>query len=383
MSFNPSSELLVLVVDDNPMDQLIVKKAMEPNDIQIDTADSGEEARDMVFLKQYSLIICDISMPELSGFDFLEFLKSWDELSHIPLVFLTNNEETNELAEKAFELGAIDVISKGVSPAKLKGRLSVLIDQDRYKKSIIEEQIKAKSEREIDAGILENAIPKYALDQIRNDKKTENKKLENASVMFADFVDFTKHSKNAIADDIVKRLDSYYSVFDEISKRLRIEKIKTIGDSYMCAGGVIDKDPQNPFLVILGALEMRDYVLERAADDIDNGIEPWYIKFGIATGEVVSGILGTTNYHFDIWGDTVNVASRIEGICPENMILISPATNSIIQPLFETISKGKFDLKNWGELELFSVTHIKKEYAASQDGQYPNRKFYETLEELD
>lgn len=375
------SPLKILVIDDNPFDQLIISKALGESDVTIQLANSATEAKKMIESNIYALVICDISMPEISGFDFIKEIKKEERFKHIPVVFFSAKKETDELSKEAYELGALDIISKERSPVKLRGRLAALIKQVDLQRQLQIKNIELDESLKSDQELLSKVLPEHTLKQLREEDAT-NKLYESTTVMFADFSDFTRLSKHSTPSGIIEKLNAYFCAFDEIAEKYHVEKIKTIGDSYMCAGGVPEECSDHAFMTVLCALEMRHFVNEKAKEDVKAGIDPWYIKFGVSSGEVVSGIVGTTKFMFDIWGDTVNVASRLEGIAKKNCITISEATKVIIEKLFITESLGVKSLRNWGDVEVYNVLRIKEEFSSTTDGQFPNDAFFKEVSEM-
>jgi class 3 adenylate cyclase len=144
--------------------------------------------------------------------------------------------------------------------------------------------------------------------------------------------------------------------FDEICDRHRLEKIKTIGDSYMCAGGLPVKNSTHPTDTVNAALEILDFITKRNQKNASNGKPQWAIRIGIHTGQVVAGVVGSKKFAFDIWGDTVNVASRMESSCPDGAINISEATHLLINDSFPCQYRGEVEVKNKGKMGMYLVT---------------------------
>lgn len=369
-----NSPLQVLVIDDNPFDQLIISKALEDSEVSIQLADSAMYAKEMIVLNSYDLIICDISMPEINGFDFIREMKQQERFKQIPVVFFSAKQETDELSKEAYDLGVLDIISKERSPVKLKGRFAALIKQADLQRRLQSKNKELNLDLQTDKELLLKVMPEHALKQLR-DKDGGNKVYKNATVMFGDFTDFTRLSKQASSSAIIDKLNGYFCAFDEIVERYDIEKIKTTGDSYMCVGGVPKESVTHAIMTVLCALEMRNYVNNKAEEDSKAGNDPWYIKFGISSGEVVSGIIGARKFMFDIWGNTVNVASRLEGIAIKDCITISEFTHSCIDEFFVTEPLGTKSLRNWGEINVYNVLRIREAYSSTEDGQVPTEAF--------
>ncbi|MCB1200985.1 MAG: adenylate/guanylate cyclase domain-containing protein, partial [Leptospiraceae bacterium] len=160
--------------------------------------------------------------------------------------------------------------------------------------------------------ILKNILPVSVVDEIKLTGKVIPRSYEKVSVLFTDFVGFTSVAEKMSPGELVQELDLYFSQFDEICKRYHLEKIKTIGDSYMCAGGIPDKNVTNAIDTICAAIEIRSLMLTQKNIRKSKNLPYWNLRIGIHTGPLVAGVIGNNRYTFDVWGDTVNIASRME-----------------------------------------------------------------------
>lgn len=197
-------------------------------------------------------------------------------------------------------------------------------------------------------------------------KSRHTRKYDFATVLFADIQGFTKIAEHTDPEQLVDELDRYFIYFDETVDRYGVEKIKTIGDAYMCAGGVPDADSANPIEVVLVGLDIMAYVQERRASA--EGF--WNIRVGINTGPVISGHLGNIKKVFDIWGDSVNTASRMESGSEPGRVNISGSTHAKILDYFDCTYRGKMPVKYKGEIDMYFVDGLKPEY---QEGGLPYR----------
>ncbi|MDR0836602.1 MAG: adenylate/guanylate cyclase domain-containing protein [Tannerella sp.] len=155
-------------------------------------------------------------------------------------------------------------------------------------------------------------------------------KIENVTVMFADIDDFYDYSRKKSSEQLLLALDDFFSYFDEVAERFHLRKIKTIGDAYMCAGGIPAVHPSNPADVVRAALDVQQHLNRLREQNPDL----WSVRFGIHTGEVYAGFLGKTQLTYDIWGATVNLAARIESMCPKGKIQISDTTFELVKKDF-------------------------------------------------
>lgn len=209
---------------------------------------------------------------------------------------------------------------------------------------------------------------KVARREMEEATKRHTRKYECATVLFSDIQGFTKIAAHLNPEQLVDELDRYFIYFDELVDRYGVEKIKTIGDAYMCAGGVPDVDSANPIEVTLVGLGMIAYVNERHNEQKSF----WNIRVGINTGPVVSGHLGNIKKVFDIWGDTVNTASRMESGGEPGRVNVSESTYLKIRDFFDCEYRGKMPVKYKGEIDMYFVNGLKDEYCLPDAPHLPN-----------
>ena len=224
--------------------------------------------------------------------------------------------------------------------------------------------------------LLLNILPEGTAEELKNKGRSKARYYRNVSVMFTDFVGFSKIAEDMKPQDLVLQLDGYFSKFDEIIEKYDLEKIKTIGDSYMCAGGVPIRNKSNAIEVTLAALEIKTYMLERAEQDENT----WKIRVGINTGEVIAGVIGLKRFAYDIWGASVNQAQRMEMHGQPGIVNVSGNTYEFIAPYFECNYRGKIQTKHKGMLDMYSVKGIKPELSEEGLGIKPNKKFWQIVD---
>jgi len=214
-----------------------------------------------------------------------------------------------------------------------------------------------------------------AKEEAEAEKKEKSLKFNMATVLFADIHGFSKLVEGMDSSAVMDELDEILIQFDDFVKKYKIEKIKTIGDTYMCAGGIPLKNITNPIDVVMAAVEMRNFLenFEIARRGIDNRI--WDLKIGIHTGPVTAEITGKKKISYDIKGDTVNTASRIETVSEKGTILISVMTYELVKEFFNCEYYGKLPVKYKGDLQMYEVKGLKEEFSLNGDGKTPNDAF--------
>lgn len=239
----------------------------------------------------------------------------------------------------------------------------------------------ADEKRKVESLLL-NILPKETADELQKKGKATARHYNMVSVMFTDFKGFTAIAEQTDPEDLVAELDRCFVHFDDIIEKYHLEKIKTIGDSYMCAGGVPIRNKSNALAMILAGLEMREYILRIIEEKRQRGEPVWEIRIGIHTGPLTAGVVGKKKFAYDIWGDTVNVASRMESASEAGRINISAATYEHIKHYFECEPRGKVDTKGKGKMEMYFVNGINAKYSVDGAGREPSRELLKIMDEI-
>jgi class 3 adenylate cyclase len=207
--------------------------------------------------------------------------------------------------------------------------------------------------------LLLNILPPAIAAELKARNKVAARRYEQATVMFIDFKGFTNVAEKLTPEQLVEELDHCFSGFDQIISKYNIEKIKTVGDAYICASGLSDKNV-NPADMIKAALEIQDFLLALRAERMSQGLPYFEARVGIHAGPVVAGVVGAKKFAYDIWGDTVNTAARMEESCETGRINVSETAYWNSKYEFECEYRGKLEAKNKGLLEMYYVTGVKK-----------------------
>ncbi len=236
-----------------------------------------------------------------------------------------------------------------------------------------------EAERKKSEELLLNILPYETAEQLKKKGFAKSKLYKMVSILFTDFKDFSKLAEEMDSQALIEELNVYIQKFDEIIENHYIEKIKTIGDAYMCAGGLPLRNKSNPINVTLAGLEIQKAMKDFADEKRKNNERVWELRLGIHTGEAIAGVIGKKKFAYDIWGDAVNRASRMEQAGEVGKVNVSGATYEYIKELFDCTYRGKIDVKNSPDLDMYFVNRIKPEYSEDEDGYVPNAKFLSIL----
>ncbi|MBK8552526.1 MAG: adenylate/guanylate cyclase domain-containing protein [Ignavibacteria bacterium] len=206
--------------------------------------------------------------------------------------------------------------------------------------------------------LLLNILPEEVAEELKAKGSAEAKHFDEVTVMFTDFKGFTQISERLTPAELVMEIDTCFKAFDEIISKYNIEKIKTIGDSYMCAGGLPVANRTNAADVLKAALEIQEYMREHIRKRESEGKEIFEIRIGIHTGPVVAGIVGVKKFAYDIWGNTVNIASRMESSGETGKVNISGTTYELAKDKFICTYRGKVEAKNKGMIDMYFVETV-------------------------
>lgn len=213
-------------------------------------------------------------------------------------------------------------------------------------------------EKQKSDNLLLNILPEETAEELKATGSAKTRSFESVTVLFTDFKNFTQAAEKLSAEDLVSEINYCYSEFDKIVTKYGIEKIKTIGDAYMCAGGLPVANTTHPYDVVGAGLEMQNFIEQNKNSRLQKGLPFFELRLGIHTGAVVAGVVGTKKFAYDIWGDTVNIASRMESSGEVGKVNISGPTYDLVNGKFNCTYRGKIQAKNKGEIDMYFVNAI-------------------------
>lgn len=352
--------VLLLVFDDDEGNRDVLSRRLLRDGYEVMLAESGRQALRMLNRYSFDLVLLDIMMPEMDGICVLGEMKSSPKLNQLPVIMITAVDEIDSIAH-CIEAGADDYLLKPFNPVLLRARIRALLErkrlQDEQTRQHAELEAVLKESRlqaERAEKLLLNILPGVVAAELREHGSVRPMYFEDVTIVFADIVGFTLSTEQLPADELVELLHQYFTKCDNIVARYGLEKLKTIGDCYMLAGGLPVRNPSHPVDSVLAATEMIGAMEELSRE----GNVDWQLRVGIHTGPVIAGVVGIRKFAFDIWGDSVNFASRVEACGGPGRINLSVNTYTRVKDFFACERREKVRVKDGKEVEMFFVRGI-------------------------
>jgi adenylate cyclase len=349
----------ILVVDDNETNRDVLGRRLEREGYRVSSAENGRCALEMVRAASYDLVLLDIMMPEIDGYQVLSQMKADPALCDIPVIMISALDQINSVV-RCIETGAEDYLNKPFDPVLLRARIGACLekkrlrDEQKRKHAELEVAIgEAETQRRESESLLRNILPAQIADELRGRGQVEPRYFEDVTILFSDFVGFTHATENLAAEDLVNLLHQYFTAFDKIVGRYGLEKLKTIGDSYMLVGGLPERNPSHPVDAVLAAFEM-----VKAVEELSSEEAPWRVRIGLHTGPVIAGVVGIKKFAFDVWGESVNFSSRMESSGAPNRINMSARTYSRVKDFFECEARGQVTTKEGKPYDMYFAKGI-------------------------
>jgi class 3 adenylate cyclase/CheY-like chemotaxis protein len=342
----------ILVVDDIEDNRDLLTRRLVKDGHDIREAVNGVEALRVLRSVDVDLVLLDINMPEMSGTEVLDTMKSDPELRHIPVIMITAIDDMDTTVH-CIKNGAEDYLTKPFNGRLLKSRVGSCLERKRLRDQEVVYLRRIEEEKKRADNLLHVLLPEPVVEELKESGHVQPRRHEEVAVLFADIVGFTSYCESHQPEEVVDHLQEMVTAFEEISVRHGLMKIKTVGDAFMATANLL-APCENPVLSCAqGAWEM----LERA----DSLSSRWQTRIGIHYGPVVAGIVGGAHYSFDIWGDTVNTAARVEGSGVPGAINLSQAAWERILHCCQAESLGLIELKGKGRTEVFKLVCLSKE----------------------
>ncbi len=339
----------ILAVDDNVSNRDLLCRRLTHEGHEVTAAGSGLEALAILEEGGFDLVLLDLLMPDMNGIEVLERLKSDERWRSIPVIMISGLSEM-EAVIRCIEAGADDYLPKPFNVVLLRARINACLERKRWHDREREYLARLRTEKERSEALLRNILPDPVVLRLNAGETLIADRFDDVSILFADIVEFTPAAAMMTPSQLVECLNRLFSEFDILALRCGVEKIKTIGDAYMAATGL--PEPRSDHAEAMAQFGLGMLAALQRINATHEGI-PLQIRIGIHTGPVVAGIIGHHKFIYDVWGDTVNVASRLEENSLPDRIQVSEMTRRILAGRYRFEPRGLISLKGKGRTKAF------------------------------
>ena len=345
----------------------------------IEIAESGEEA--LALIKEIldggrdiPVVISDQMMPGIKGHELLRRIHEISPATYT--ILLTGHSDIEAVTEavnpanlyrymaKPWEgndlVLTVREAIKGFYQGLQLEKQNKLLDRHNKELEILvaERTQQLQAEKRKSDELLLNVLPEEVAAELKEKGEATPRQYEMVSLLFTDIQGFTGLASEVSPTELIQTLNEFYSAFDDIIERHDLEKIKTIGDSYMCAGGLPTENRTNAIDAVAAACEIQEGVAKWNEGPIDKGLGRWDVRIGIHTGRLIAGVIGKKKFAYDVWGDAVNVAARIESGGETGKVNISKATYELVKGKYSCKYRGKVEAKGKGEVDMYFVEGV-------------------------
>jgi len=348
-----AARMKVLIVDDSRSLRLVLKRELNTIGIMnTDAAVDGMSAIEALRKEPFDLMLLDMEMPELDGIGVLRVIKADPDLMHVPVIIISGSEHFERTVE-CIQIGAEDYLPKPFNSVLLRARVFSALAKKRLGDLNRERIIELQQEKELlnieqlkTEKLMLNILPKPIADRLKRGEKNIAGSYSEVTILFSDLVGFTKLSTTTTAAELVRLLNDLFSRFDRRAEDLGLEKIKTIGDAYMAVGGLPIPRSDHAHICAEMALGMFE---DLKAFNQQHSME-LNMRIGLNSGPVVAGVIGYTKFSYDLWGNTVNTASRMESTSQIGRIQVSPIVRDAILDQYELEERELIECKGLGPI---------------------------------
>jgi len=423
-----NAPLTIVIAEDSRLQGRILKAALESAGYAVHWGANGSEALALIREHRPVLVVSDVEMPEMDGHELCRTLKADDGLRHIPVIMLTALAATTDIL-KGLREGAAAYVTKPYDPPHVVERIEHLLRhlsapdnpgeplpleyggetmhldvsrrqllnlllstyenilRQNTKLEEMHSQLQTASQQlgeslEKTQELLYRVFPRQIADELANAGQSQPRHFDAVTVLFTDFVGFTRVAETMAPQQLIDGLEEYFRRFDALTVQCHMEKLKTIGDAYVAAGGVPTANATHPLDAALLAMAIRTCVADAAREWAGTSMPSFAIRIGLHTGPLVAGVIGEQRFTYDLWGDTVNTASRMESGGEAGRINISATTFQLLEPYFECTPRGSIAVKNRTAVEMYFLERLRPEYSADPAGLTPNERFQQAREQL-
>jgi class 3 adenylate cyclase len=376
----PKDVFNVLYVDDEENNLNSFRAALRKN-YNVFTALSGEEGMEILIRNDIHVVVTDQRMPNMTGVQFLQHIPGDQDNIRIILTGFSDMESIIEAINtgkvyryitKPWDKDELKItIDNAIETVMLRRNNKELIHELQEHNEQLEQKVKQRT-KEIERqkeiietakaqsdSLLLNILPDEIAEELKKFGKSYARKHDQVSILFSDIKGFTSIAEKLTPVKLVTQLDELFGAFDNITAKYDMEKIKTIGDAYMCACGLPQADKENAVKAVSAALDMQHFIKEFGMANKIQNLPVFEIRIGIHTGPLVAGVVGLKKFAYDIWGDAVNLASQMEQHSEAGKVNISGETYSQVKDFFNCIYRGKIEAKSKGEVDMYFVESAK------------------------
>ena len=345
----PAPPAEILVVDDAPANRDLLSRRVAKEGHVVTLAENGREAMEKLRSKPFDLVLLDIQMPEMNGYQVLEQVKADEALRHIPIIMISAISEVDSVA-RCVQLGAEDYLFKPFNAVLLKARIIASLENKRLRDRERQVLGELRAEKEKTESLLHSIFPKAIVARLKSTRSASiADSVPEATILWADIANFNELSAGKGPTEVVGLLNLVFTAFDGLCERHGVEKIKTIGDAFIAAGGVPDPRPDHAEAVADLALAMQQEVVR-----LNTGLrDPFSLKIGIDSGPVVAGVIGTTKFAYDVWGPAVDTAAQMEEYGLPGGIQVTANVYRRLEDKYMFESRGAFYVQGEGEVETY------------------------------
>lgn len=339
----------ILVVDDVASNRDLLSRRLQYDGHEIVTAKSGPAALACLEGDDFDLVLLDILMPDMNGVEVLSRLKAEPRWRHIPVIMISGLHEVDAVA-RCLEAGADDYLPKPFNPTLLRARISSTLEKKRWLDREHQYLQRIEAEKQRADALLHAVLPGQIVARLQAGEAIIADRFDEVTILFADIVGFSPIAARLAPSDLIKRLDRLFSTFDLLAEKHRVEKIKTIGDAYMAACGIPEPAADHADRIVALGKSMLESLGEPGPADGE-----FRIRIGVHTGPVVAGLIGRRRFVYDVWGETVNIASRLESQGIAGHVQISAATRQALRLPWHFEPRNAVDLRGVGRMQTYLI----------------------------
>lgn len=336
----------ILIIEDSKTQALQLQLMLRSLNYNTTLVTNGLKAIEAIKHRPPALIISDLLMPEMDGYELLKHLKRNSEWRNIPVIVVTAIDKVDS-AVLCIEQGAEDYLEKPFNLTLLKARVNACLEKKRRNDLEHQHMKEIEKEKQRYNELLEIILPPRIVEELQRYNTVKPRRFEDVAVLFCDVVSFTSYCDKHHPEEVIDILQSLVGTFEELTDKYHLEKIKTIGDAFMSTAGLLYQLPNSVENAIKCGIEMIKHTPLRSPQ--------WEVRVGIHKGPVIGGIIGKKKYLFDIWGDTVNIAQRMQSLAHPNEISISSYAWQDVKDIFTPTAKSIVNVKGKGIMEVYSI----------------------------